>query len=141
MSPNTLLAHDVGAGKTYTMIAAGMELRRLGKSNKNLYVIPNNIMPQWVEMFGKMYPNANILVVNNRNFCLKKRAATLNRIIDEDFDAILMTYSCFDMLSLSQKYYMEFYEEKHKMLDKASTNFYSKGDIDRNRTSVLRLMV
>ena len=140
MSPNTLLAHDVGAGKTYTMIAAGMELRRLGKSNKNLYVIPNNIMPQWVEMFGKMYPNANILVVNNRNFCLKKRAATLNRIIDEDFDAILMTYSCFDMLSLSQKYYMEFYEEKLKMLDKASTNFYSKGDIDRKRASVHRLM-
>ncbi len=139
-SPNTLLAHDVGAGKTYTMIAAGMELRRLGKSQKNLYVIPNNIMSQWIEMFRKMYPKANLLVVNNKNFCLNKRDETLKRIIDEDFDAILMTYSCFDMLSLSKKYYKEFYEERLKLLDKASTSFYSKADIDRKRTSVLRIM-
>ena len=139
-SPNTLLAHDVGAGKTYTMIAAGMELRRLGKSQKNLYVVPNNILSQWVEMFKKMYPNANLLVVNNKNFCLHKRTETLNRIINEDFDAILMTYSCFDILSLSKKYYKEFYEERLAMLDKASTSFYSKADIDRKRKSVLHLM-
>ena len=139
-SPNTLLAHDVGAGKTYTMIAAGMELRRLGKSQKNLYVVPNNILAQWVEMFRKMYPNANLLVVNNKNFCLQKRTETLNRIINEDFDGILMTYSCFDLLSLSKKYYKEFYEERLAMLDKASTSFYSKADIDRKRKSVLRLM-
>lgn len=139
-SPNTLLAHDVGAGKTYTMIAAGMELRRLGKSQKNLYVIPNNILTQWVEMFRKMYPNANLLVVNNKNFSLHKRTETLNRIIHEDFDAILMTYSCFDILSLSRKYYKEFYEERLAMLDKASTNFYSKADIERKRQSVTRLL-
>ena len=139
-SPNTLLAHDVGAGKTYTMIAAGMELRRLGKSQKNLYVVPNNILSQWVEMFRKMYPNANLLVVNNKNFCLHKRTETLNRIINEDFDAILMTYSCFDLLSLSKKYYKEFYEERLAMLDKASTSFYSKADIDRKKGSVLRLL-
>ncbi len=139
-SPNTLLAHDVGAGKTYTMIAAGMELRRLGKSKKNLYVIPNNILTQWVDMFKKMYPNAKLLVVDNRNFCLKKRSKTLEIIMEEDFDAILMAYSCFDMLSLSKEYYKEFYEERLKMLDKASTNFYSKADIERKRSSVLRLM-
>ena len=139
-SPNTLLAHDVGAGKTYTMIAAGMELRRLGRSAKNLYVIPNNIMPQWIDMFRTMYPKANLLVVNNKNFCLKKRSDTLKRIMNEDFDAILMTYSCFDLLSLSQKYYKEFYEERLKLLDKASNSFYSKADIDRKRASVLRLM-
>ena len=135
-SPNTLLAHDVGAGKTYTMIAAGMELRRLGKSKKNMYVIPNNIMPQWVEMFKKMYPNANLLVINNRNFCLKKRSETLKRIIDEDFDAILITYSCFDMLSLSKKYYEEFYEKQLVMLDKAKANFYSKAKIEKKQESV-----
>ena len=140
MTPNTLLAHDVGAGKTYTMIAAGMELRRLGKSKKNLYVIPNNVMAQWVEMFHKLYPEANILVVNNRNFCLKKRTATLKKIVEEDFDAILITYSCFDMLSLSKRYYKEFYEDKMKMLDKASANFYSKADIDRKRASVMKIM-
>ena len=140
MTPNTLLAHDVGAGKTYTMIAAGMELRRLGKSKKNLYVIPNNVMAQWVEMFRKLYPNANILVVNNRNFCLKKRTATLKKIVEEDFDAILITYSCFDMLSLSNRYYKEFYETKLKELDKASANFYSQSDINRKRASVMKLM-
>lgn len=140
MTPNTLLAHDVGAGKTYTMIAAGMELRRLGKSKKNLYVIPNNVMSQWVEMFRKLYPSANILVINNRNFCLKKRTATLKRIVEEDFDAILITYSCFDMLSLSKRYYKEFYEAQLKLLDKASANFYSKADIDRKRATVNRVM-
>jgi N12 class adenine-specific DNA methylase len=139
-SPNTLLAHDVGAGKTYTMIAAGMELRRLGKSKKNLYVIPNNILPQWVEMFRHMYKDANLLIVDNKNFCFKKRSKTLERIMNEDFDAILMAYSCFDMLSLSKKYYTEFYKERLKMIDKASTNFYSKADIDRKRASVLKIM-
>lgn len=139
-SPNTLLAHDVGAGKTYTMIAAGMELRRLGKSNKNLYVIPNNIMPQWVDMFRTMYPNAHLLVVNNRNFNIKKRSETLNKIINEDFDAILMTYSCFDILSLSKKYYMELYKKRLDMLDHASKNFYSKKTIEAKRLSVMKAL-
>lgn len=140
MTPNTLLAHDVGAGKTYTMIAAGMELRRLGKSKKNLYVVPNNIMPQWVEMFKNMYPNANLLIVDRKNFCVQKRSDTLQRIVDEDFDAILMTYSCFDMLSLSKKYYKDLYEKQLERLDKASTTFYSKARIDQKRASMLRTL-
>jgi N12 class adenine-specific DNA methylase len=60
--------------------------------------------------------------------------------MNEDFDAILMAYSCFDMLSLSKKYYTEFYKERLKILDKASTNFYSKADIDRKRTAVVKIM-
>lgn len=139
-SPNTLLAHDVGAGKTYTMIAAGMELRRLGKSKKNMYVIPNNIMPQWVEMFKKMYPKANLLVVNNRNFCLKKRNGTLQKIINEDFDAILITYSSFDQLSLSKKYYEDFYEKQLAILDKAKANFYSKAKIEKKQEVVQKAL-
>ncbi len=127
-SPNTLLAHDVGAGKTYTMIVAGMELRRLGKSDKNLYVIPNNILPQWVEMFRTLYSNAKLLIVNNKNFNAKKRSDTLNQIKKEDFDAILMAYSCFDMLSLSKRYYKEFYEKKLEQIEKASERFYKNCD-------------
>ncbi len=138
-SPNTLLAHDVGAGKTYTMIAAGMELKRLGKSQKNLYVIPNNILPQWVEMFKKMYPDANLLVVNNKNFNSKKRNETLNRIMEEDFDAILMAYSSFDLLSLSKKYYQDMYEEQLSLLDKASTSFEGKV-VSRKRESVVKTL-
>ena len=139
-TPNTLLAHDVGAGKTFTMIAAGMELRRLGKSKKNLYVIPNNIMAQWVQMFNKMYPQAKLLVVDRRNFCIKKRDDTLRRIMDEDFDAILMTYSCFDMLSLSKKYYKTLYEEQLKRLDKAVSNFTYRKQIDAKRVAVMHVL-
>ena len=139
-SPNTLLAHDVGCGKTYVMIAAGMELRRLGKSKKNLYVIPNNIVGQWESLFYKLYPKANILVVTNRNFNLQKRNETLQRIKDEDFDAIIMAYSCFDMLSLSEKYYMELYEERIKMLHNAEKNFYSEKQLSRRIESVRKTM-
>ena len=130
-SPNTLLAHDVGCGKTYVMIAAGMELRRLGKSKKNLYVVPNNIVGQWESLFYKLYPKAKILVVTNRNFNLKKRDDTLRKIKDEDFDAIIMAYSCFDMLSLSQKYYISLYQERIKILNKAEKNFYSEKALSR----------
>ncbi len=135
-SPNTLLAHDVGAGKTFTMIAAGMELRRLGKSKKNLYVIPNNILPQWAQMFRYLYPDAKLLVVDRKNFNTEKRAGTLKRIIEEDFDAILMAYSCFDMLSLSQKYYKEFYEQQLEMIKKANERLNSKAFLAKRRISV-----
>ncbi len=139
-SDNTLLAHDVGAGKTYTMIAAGMELRRLGKSQKNMYVIPNNIMAQWRKMFLQMYPNAKLLVVDRKNFNSKKRADTLNRIITEDFDAILITYSCFDMLSLSKKYYKEFYEKRLEMLTKAKEKFSSESVIEAKRRAAMKAL-
>ena len=130
-SPNTLLAHDVGCGKTYVMIAAGMELRRLGKSKKNLYVVPNNIVGQWEDLFYKLYPNAKILVVTNHNFNLKKRDETLKQIKEEDFDAIIMAYSCFDMLSLSKKYYAKLHQERLNILHKAEKNFYSEKKLSR----------
>lgn len=139
-SDNTLLAHDVGAGKTYTMIAAGMELKRLGKSRKNMYVIPNNIMPQWRKMFLEMYPHAKLLMVDRRNINSKKRADTLNRIITEDFDAILIAYSCFDMLSLSKKYYLNLYEKRLEMLTKAKERFSSERAIEAKRRAVINTL-
>ncbi len=135
-SPNTLLAHDVGSGKTYIMIAAGMELRRLGRSKKNLYVVPNGIIGQWNSIFRMMYPEANILTVSNKNFGPKKRGETLNKIKNEDYDAIIMTYSCFDMLSLSDRYYIKLYKERLAMLEKASKNFASKAKIEQKRENI-----
>ena len=129
MSPNTLLAHDVGAGKTYTMIAAGMELRRLGKSKKNLYVIPNGIIAQWERIFKMMYPQAKLLVVTIKNFDSKHKSETLQRIKDEDYDAILMAYSCFDMLSLSDRFYEKLYQERIEMLRKAMDSYTLTGRI------------
>lgn len=116
-SPNTLLAHDVGSGKTYVMIAAGMELRRMRLSKKNLYVVPNNIIGQWKNIFNTMYPNANILCVDSKNFTPKKRESTLERIRDEDFDAIIMAYSCFEMIPVSKDFYKEELEEEKKLIE------------------------
>ena len=136
MAPNTLLAHDVGSGKTYTMIAAGMELRRLGKSKKNLYVVPNSIISQWKNIFLSMFPQAKLLVVDNRNFNIHKRTATLKLIRDEDYDGIIMAYSCFDMLSLSEKYYRNLHEEHMAMLKKAEEFYYSPAKIEKKISKI-----
>lgn len=102
LSPNTLLAHDVGAGKTYVMIAAGMEMKRMGISGKNLYVVPNNIIGQWKKIFTELYPSANILVVDPKSFTVSKRKEMLCKIRDNDYDGIVMAYSCFDEIGISR---------------------------------------
>lgn len=104
-TPNTLLAHDVGAGKTYVMIAAAMEMRRMGLSEKNMFVVPNNIVGQWKNIFYAMYPSANILCVEPKSFTPSKRESLLERIRDEDFDGIIIAYSCFERIPLSKEYY------------------------------------
>ena len=103
-SPNTLLAHDVGAGKTYVMIAAGQELRRMGLSKKNMYVVPNNIVQQWRSIFLRMYPEARLLCVEPGSFVPKKRQEVLRQIRDGKFDGIIIAYSCFEQIPLSKKY-------------------------------------
>ena len=106
-TPNTLLAHDVGSGKTYVMIAAGMELLRMGLSKKNMYVVPNNIVGQWRTIFCEMYPNANLLCVEPKTFTPEKRRAVLESMRDGAFDAIIIAYSCFEAIPLSKQYYTE----------------------------------
>ena len=106
-TPKTLLAHNVGAGKTYVMIAAGQELRRMGLSKKNLYVVPNNIVGQWKNIFLQMYPDARLLCVDPKAFAPSKRENVLEQIRDKDFDGIIMAYSCFEQIPLSRDYYLE----------------------------------
>lgn len=115
-TPNTLLAHDVGAGKTYVMIAAGQEMKRMGLSTKNMYVVPNNIVGQWKNIFSSMYPNAKLLCVDPKSFAPNKREVVLERIRDEDFDGIIIAYSCFEQIPLSKEYYMEELKEKKKLV-------------------------
>lgn len=115
-TPNTLLAHDVGAGKTYVMIAAGQEIKRMGLSAKNMYVVPNNIVGQWKKIFLVMYPNAKLLCVDPKNFTPNKREKVLERIRDEEFDGIIIAYSCFEQIPLSKDYYMEELKEKKKLV-------------------------
>ncbi len=98
---NTLLAHNVGAGKTYVMISAGMELVRLGYSKKNLYVVPNNIVTQWKNLFLDMYPNAKLLALDTKDFTPDKKRNTLLKIRDGEYDNIIIPYSSFDRIELA----------------------------------------
>ncbi len=106
-SPNTLLAHEVGSGKTYIMIAAGMELRRMGLSKKNLYVVPNSIVGQWKRIFEMMYPKAKLLCIEPKDFKPDKRNDVLHQMRDEDFDGIIMAYSCFEQIPLSKEFMID----------------------------------
>ena len=98
---NTLLAHDVGTGKTYIMIASGEELLRMGLSSKNLYVVPNNILSQWAAAYEYLYPNSRIKVCYPKDFTPQKRRKTLLDIKNNNYNAILMAHSSFDSLELS----------------------------------------
>ena len=121
-SPNTLLAHDVGSGKTYVMIAAGMELKRMGLSKKNLYVVPNSIIGQWRSIFASLYPNANVMCVEPKDFVPERRARTLRAIRDNEYDAIIMAYSCFDRIPLSRDFYANKLKEKMERLQAIAQN-------------------
>ncbi len=121
-TPNTLLAHDVGSGKTYVMAAAGMELRRMGLSSKNLYVVPNNIVGQWRSVFLDLYPKAGLLVVEPRTFRLAKREAVLEDIRDNDYDAVIMAYSCFEQIPLSREFYKKELESKRNAIQQLAKN-------------------
>lgn len=121
-SPNTLLAHDVGSGKTYVMIAAGMELRRMGLSKKNMYVVPNNLVGQWRDIYLTMYPDANVLCVEPKNFTPAKREGMLETIRDKDFDGIIIAYSCFEQISLSRAHYIRELEETRDEIRNALVN-------------------
>ncbi len=116
-TPNTLLAHDVGAGKTYVMIAAGQELKRMGLSDKNMYVVPNNIVGQWEKIFLSMYPDAKLLCVEPKLFKPEKRRKTLERMRDEDFDGIIIAYSCFEQIPLSRAFYREDLAEQKRIAE------------------------
>lgn len=120
-TPNTLLAHDVGAGKTYVMIAAGQEMKRMGLSTKNMYVVPNNIVGQWKNIFSVMYPNAKLLCVDPKTFMPNKREEILERIRDEDFDGIIIAYSCFEQIPLSKDYYIEELTAKKELVSNLAT--------------------
>lgn len=121
-SPNTLLAHDVGSGKTYVMIAAGMELRRMGLSKKNLYCVPNSIVRQWYDVFMYMYPDAKVLTVEPKDFTPKKRQAVLKKIRDNEYDGIIIAYSCLDNIPLSLKNHLNSLVDEISSIDKLLTD-------------------
>ncbi len=98
---NTLLAHAVGAGKTFEMTAAAMESKRLGLCHKSLFVVPNHLTEQWASEFLQLYPSANILVATKRDFETKNRKRFCGRIATGDYDAIIIGHSQFEKIPVS----------------------------------------
>ncbi len=102
-SGNLLAAHEVGAGKTYSAIVIAYELKRLGKVNKPIFAVPNHLVGQWAEAYMKLYPHANILVAEKKDFERKSRRRFASRIATGDYDAVIMAHSSFELIGLSRE--------------------------------------
>ena len=140
-TPNTLLAHDVGAGKTYTMIAAGMELRRMGLSKKNLFVVPNNLVGQWRSVYKALYPGANVLCVEPGSFTPNRRRSVLKQIRDCDFDGIIMAYSCFEQIPVSRAFLLRECEALRAEIDsRLCDEGNATAKLKKKREAVLKMM-
>ena len=100
---NTLLAHEVGAGKTFEMIGIAMESKRLGMSNKSMFVVPNHIVEQFGREFNELYPAANILCATEKDFTPDKRKRFCSRIATSDYDAVIIGHSQFERIPISKE--------------------------------------
>ena len=109
---NVLLAHEVGAGKTFEMVAGAMESKRLGLCNKSLFVVPNHIIEQFASEFLQLYPSANILVATKKDFETKNRKKFCSRIATGDFDAVIIGHSQFERIPMSIERQQELLEEQ-----------------------------
>lgn len=98
---NELLAHVVGAGKTYTMVAIAQESKRLGLCQKSLFVVPNHLTEQWASEYLQLYPSANILVATKKDFEAKNRKRFCGRIATGDYDAVIIGHSQFEKIPMS----------------------------------------
>ena len=105
---NALLAHAVGAGKTYEMIASAMELKRLGIVSKPMFVVPNHLLGQWANEILKLYPTANILVATQKDFEKTRRKKLMGKIATGEWDAVLIAHSSFGLIPMSKEY-----EQRH----------------------------
>jgi len=115
-TPNCLLAHVVGSGKTYTMVAAAMELKRLGLARKSLIVVPNHMLGQFSAELLTLYPGANILLATKDDFEKEKRKTLISRIATGNWDAVIVTHSGFEKLPVSRATQEEFFKEQMREL-------------------------
>ncbi len=111
-SGNTLLAHVVGAGKTYTMAAAGMKLKQLGLRKKPMYVVPNHLLEQFGREFMQLYPNARLLIASKEDFTRERRKHLTAKIASGEWDGIIVTHSSFERIGMSHKYQEQFLREQ-----------------------------
>ncbi len=111
-SGNTLLAHVVGAGKTYTMAAAGMKLKQAGLRKKPMYVVPNHLLEQFAREFQQLYPNAKLLIASKEDFTKERRKFLTAKIASGEWDGIIVTHSSFERIGMSRQYQEQFLREQ-----------------------------
>ena len=114
---NTLLAHEVGSGKTFEMVAAAMESKRLGLCTKSLFAVPNHLVEQWASEFLRLYPAANILVATKKDFEPHNRKKFCSRIATGDYDAVIMAHSQFERLPISKERQVYLLQEQIEELE------------------------
>src|SRR6266536_3172794 len=122
-TPNTLLAHVVGAGKTYTMVAAAMELKRLSFARKPMFSVPNHMLGQFSTELLTLYPGANILVAGKEDFEKHRRRELFSRIATNNWDAVIVTHSGFEKIPMSRETKEEFFREQLQELELARLQF------------------
>ena len=126
---NSLLAHVVGAGKTFTMVAAAQESKRLGLCSKSMFVVPNHLIEQWASEYLQLYPSANILVATKKDFETKNRKKFCARIATGDYDAVIIGHSQFEKIPMSLERQIEtLNKERDEILQSMEEIRESRGD-------------
>jgi N12 class adenine-specific DNA methylase len=118
-SGSTLLAHVVGAGKTWTMAASAMEMRRLGLAKKPMFVVPNHLVEQWGAEFLKVYPQARLFIAGREHFATGNRQRAMARIASGNYDAVIVSHRSFEYLPVSDKLFRRFVQEQVEELEAA----------------------
>ena len=133
---NTLLWQNVGSGKTFEMVSAGMEMRRLGIRNKILYIVPNHLVSQWHKEFLQLYPNAKVLAETKKDMSKDKRKVFVNKIATGNYDAIIMAHSSFKLLSVGNEKQIEFLNENIREVQTAIDQM--RWSYDKNSTRIVK---
>lgn len=137
---STLLAHSVGAGKTFEMIAGIMELKRLGLATKPLMIVPNHLVQETAKSFYQLYPNANILIATKEDFQKEKRRIFAGKIITGEYDAIIMAHSSFEKMPMSKEVEEQHIRSKINELEEAQQDITSRVTIKQLESTKIQLM-
>ncbi len=134
---NTLLAHAVGAGKTFIMAATGMKMKQAGLVKKPLYVVPNHLLEQFAREFQQLYPNARLLVAGKEDFTRERRKFLTAKIASGDWDGIIVTHSSFERIGMSRDYQERFLREQISEYEQLLADG-ARGDAARSRRNLIK---
>jgi len=136
-SGNTLLAHAVGAGKSYTMAATGMKMKQAGLRKKPMYVVPNHMLEQFAREFMQLYPNAKLLVATKEDLTRDRRKQLTAKIASGEWDGIVITHSSFERIGMSRDYQEKFIREQIKEYDQLLCDG-ARGDSSRGNRNIIK---